>query len=271
MPTRSEIALATVLQVMRPLVRLLLRSGVTFPTLSAALKPVFVEEARSELARLQMPQTDSAVTLLCGVHRRDVRQLTRAAVADAAPLRESVSLVGQVIGRWMTDERWLGTDGAPRPLARSAEADGFDALVASVSHDVRPRAMLDEMVRLGVVELGEAGVSLVAEGFAPRQGLEESASLLAANLHDHAAAAVENVTAGSNFLEQAVYVDQLTPESIEALRRTARRASQQAFKVVLREAQQRFDADAALTDPGPPRQRARFGLYFFSDRDTARD
>jgi hypothetical protein len=271
MASRSEIALATVLQVMRPLVRLLLRNGVTFTTLSTALKPVFIDAARAELARQQMPQTDSAVTLLCGVHRRDVRQLSRPASAQAVVVRESVSLVGQVIGRWMTDDRWLGADGSPRPLGRIADGDGFDALVSSVSLDVRPRAMLDEMLRLGVVTVDDAGVRLVAEGFAPRQGLEASAALLAANLHDHAAAAVDNVTLGANFLEQAVYVDELTPESIEALRRTVRRASQQAFKSVLREAQLRFDGDAAHAEPSARHQRARFGMFFFSDSDPPKD
>jgi len=54
---------------MQPLVRLLIKNGVTYPAFAVALKRVFLDAARAELARQRMPQTDSAVTLLSGVHR----------------------------------------------------------------------------------------------------------------------------------------------------------------------------------------------------------
>jgi hypothetical protein len=57
----------------------------------------------------------------------------------------------------------------------------------------------------------EAGFVLEGTGFAPRQGFEEMSWLFAANLHDHAAAAVANLQGEANFLEQAVFVDQIRP------------------------------------------------------------
>ena len=66
--------LARVLHVLRPLVRPLVHQGVTYPALAAALKRIFLDEARRELQRRGMVATDSALTLLSGVHRRDVRK-----------------------------------------------------------------------------------------------------------------------------------------------------------------------------------------------------
>jgi Family of unknown function (DUF6502) len=204
-----------------------------------------------------MPATDSAITLLSGVHRRDVRTLSRGAGAlreGPAPEATPVGLVGQVIARWLSDAACIDADGAPKRLPRSGPAPNFDALVASVSRDVRPRALLDEMLRL------------VAAGFAPRTGLAETAALVAENLHDHTAAAAANLQGDHNFLEQALYVDEITPASARAIHDAAVRAWKQAFRTVMQQAQTRFDADATGAAPAERTQRARFGVYFFSDK-----
>lgn len=289
MSSAPQLILDSVLRVMRPLARLLMRSGVTYPAFSLALKRVFLEAAHAELASQQMPATDSAVTLLSGVHRRDVRNLTRgAAPAREAPPHEPLGLVGQVVARWMSEAPYLDATGAPRGLPRSEDRSeastgkrasasvgkrksppaSFDALVASVSSDVRPRAMLDEMLRLGVVREDAGGLHLVAAGFAPRQGLAETAELFADNVSDHAAAAAANLQGDANFLEQAIYVDQLTAASADAVHKAAVQAWKQAFKTVMQEAQRRFDADAAQADASARTQRARFGVYFYSDREN---
>jgi hypothetical protein len=270
MSSQPHTVLASVLRVMRPLARLLLRHGVTYPAFSAALKRVFLEAAQAELAGRGMSQTDSAVTLLSGVHRRDVRNLTRGPAprrAAALEAREPLGLVGQVVARWLSEAAMLDADGAPRRLPRSGAEPSFDSLVASVSSDVRPRAMLDEMLRLGVASEDDDGVALLADGFAPRQGLAESAALLAANLHDHAAAAVANLQGDANFVEQAIYVDQITADSADALHRAAAMAWKLALKTVMRQAQTRFDTDAATAAAADRKHRARFGVYFFSEQE----
>ncbi|MFO1267431.1 MAG: hypothetical protein U1F67_12025 [Rubrivivax sp.] len=57
------VVLARVLMTLRPLVRLLVHHGITYPALAAALKRVFLDEAQRELQRRGMPVTDSALTL----------------------------------------------------------------------------------------------------------------------------------------------------------------------------------------------------------------
>jgi hypothetical protein len=92
--------------------------------------------------------------------------------------------------------------------------------------------------------------------------------LFAQNLHDHAAAAVTNLLGDGNFLEQAVFVDEITAASAERLREVSLQAWKAAFKTVMQEAQQRFDADQAQATPEPCRHRARFGVYFYSQREN---
>jgi hypothetical protein len=277
--TRHRLVLHAVLRVLRPLVRLMLRHGVTYTAFATALKPVFLEAAREELKLQDMPVTDSALTLLSGVHRRDVRALTRGEDLPAIPVKDSppASLAGEVVGRWMSDPAWLDGQGRPQVLSRA----DFDALVSAVSQDVRPRALRDELVRLGVVTCSaEGSVSLAAQGFAPRQGFAEMSALMADNLADHASAATANLQDGANFLEQALYVDRLSAPSAVRLHQAASTAWQQVLPGLLRQAQELYDrdqtpaapADAAPTEPSgrvPGKRRVRLGVYFYDTEDDA--
>lgn len=270
MPNRSTIVLASALRVMKPLVRLLLRHGVAYPAFASALKQVFLEAARDELRAQGARDTDSALSLMSGVHRRDVRTLSRGAGADATTPADDtpLNLASQVVARWLSQPEGVDAQGQPLPLERSAGALPFDDLVAQVSSDVRPRAVLDELLRLGMAEEVGNQVRLLAHGFVPRQGFAEMAQLLQHNLHDHVAAATLNLDGEHNYLEQAVHVDELSAESVAQLHRCAAQAWRQAFRTVMAEAQARFDHDQAHSPPDERLYRARFGSYFYAaDRD----
>ena len=268
MTSQPTLALDRVLRVLQPLVRLLLRNGVTYTVFAAALKRVFLQAAQQELAARDMLATDSAVSLLSGVHRRDVRNLLRGEGLQAGGEPTSLGLAAQVVGRWMNDPEFAPAPGASRTLPRTGERGSFEALVAGMSSDVRPRAVLDELLRLGVVHETEDGVVLERSGFAPRHGFEEKSWMFAQNLQDHANAAAANLQDQSNFLDQAVFVNEITAESADRLRQVSLQAWKQAFNTVMGEAQARFDTDAAQAAPHQRQHRARFGVYFFSEREN---
>ncbi|MBP6406117.1 MAG: DUF6502 family protein [Proteobacteria bacterium] len=267
-PSRSTTVLAAVLRLLRPVVRLLLRHGVAYPAFAAALKQVFLDAARDELRHTGQKQTDSAVSLLSGVHRRDVRTLGHGAPAEAPPDEEPLSLASQVVARWLGDVAYLDDEGSPRELPRYGDAPSFDALVSEVSRDIRPRAVLAELERLGMAEHVDRRVRLLAPGFVPRQGFAEMVALLRDNTHDHLAAATLNLDGQHNYLEQSVFVDELTAESAAHLHAAAAKAWRQAFRTVMREAQARFDHDQAHASAAQRVYRARFGSYFYAaDQD----
>ena len=254
---------------LRPLARFLLRHGVAYPAFAAALKRVFLEAARDELRRTGQKQTDSAVSLLSGVHRRDVRTLGASPMAGPdAPDDAPKNLASEVVARWLSDPQYVDPEGLPLPLPRYGPAPSFDALVTAVSGDIRARAMLAELERLGIAQHTEGIVQLLAPGFVPRQDFAKTVALLRDNLHDHAAAATLNAEGGHNYLEQSVFVDELTAESAHHLHVVAARVWRQAFRTVMREAQARFDDDRRRASAAERTHRARVGIYFYSaDRD----
>ncbi|MBI5277252.1 MAG: hypothetical protein HY854_12385 [Burkholderiales bacterium] len=266
MATRSAIVLAAVLRACQPLARLLLRHGVAYPAFAAALKQVFLDAAVQELRAAGKKQTDSAISLLSGVHRRDVRNLAQLDAGRIAT-EEPMSMASQVVSRWLTDPQYLDEAGRPRALLRGA-AHGFDALVARISSDVRPRAVLDELVRLGMAGDRPEGVALLAPGFVPRQGFPEMSQLFGDNLHDHAAAAAANLDGERNFLEQAIFSDGLTAESAHHLHAVSAKAWRDAFATVMREVQARYDHDQAHATAEERAYRVRFGAYFHGCNDN---
>ena len=250
---------------MVPVVQWLVRSGVQYPAFAEMLKAVFVEVSRGEFERSHTVPTQSALSLLSGVHRRDVRTLLQA--DRAAPIASPrPSLASQVFARWLSDRRYRKRDGKPRELPRTGPGRSFEALCRELSNDMHPRTVLDELMRLGHVGLNGERVVVMVDAFIPSARLDEMTTLFASAAADHMAAAVGNITLdGPKFLEQSIYADGLTAESIERLHRVARESWKSAFESVFNEARARRDHDADTDGES----RMRFGAYFFSEPPLA--
>lgn len=256
----ADVALRASMAVMAPVARWLIRNGVQYGAFASALKSVFLQVAREEIERSGRKATDSALSVLSGVHRKDVRALTGDARRELRP--KSVSLVSQVFTRWVTDSRYRNEDGSPKTLPRLGEQGSFEALAREVSSDVHPRTLLDEFVRLHLVNLNGDTVELVAAAFVPAADYEELASLLAANTGDHLAAAVHNLTTNQpRFLEQSVFGAGLSGQSARELGQVARDIWAQALQRMAAEYQPRSEADQNEEQP----HRMRFGVYYYSE------
>jgi len=222
---------------LQPLVRVLLRHQVTFPYLSALLKAVYVEVGETELADEAGPASASRLSLFTGIHRKDIRRL-RAEPSDGYAPPRAVSLGARLVARWTASPEFLDRQGHPRSLPRSAEAAArgpcFDDLVASVSTDIRPRAVLDEWLRLGIVELdAQDRVRLASDAFVPSKGFDEKAHYFGRNLHDHLAAAGHNLSGeGAPLLERSVYYDGLTEESVTELAELSEKLGMETLQAV---------------------------------------
>jgi len=251
---------------LRPLVRLLVARGFTYPMLADLLKQIYVDTADRDFRLAGAPPTDSRVSLISGVHRKDVRRLRGATAPDEEAIPDTVALGAQLAAAWTTQPEFVDSKGRPRRLARLASQGGrrsFEALVASVSSDIRARSVLDEWLRLGVVELDkEDRVVLRAAAFVPARGFDEKAFYFGHNLHDHLAAAAHNLLReGPPFLERSVHYDALGPRSEAELAALSEEAGTVALQAINRKA---IACEARDRSDPAPRRRFTFGIYFFS-------
>ena len=87
-------------RLLRPLVRLLIRYNISYTYFSHMLKSVYVDVAERDFPAPSGRATDSRITMLTGVHRKDVRVL-RGYVPETLPVAKTVALSGQVAGTWL--------------------------------------------------------------------------------------------------------------------------------------------------------------------------
>ena len=250
--------------ILAPLIRLLLVSGADYPRIAAELKPLFVEQARLELIRAGQKDTDSALSLLSGVHRKDVRAWRQGRLTGRTA--RGVSISSQVFARWVQDPLYRDRRKRPRPLPRLGSAPSFEALSRSITQDVHPYTVLSELMRLGLVQVqdvqGHETIVPLREGFVPAVGSPEMMELFGGNLSDHAAAAVANLLVQAPRLEQSVFAVGITAESAQHLGGLARKLWAQAKSEMIAEATRRYEADQTREDAT---SRMRFGAYYWSD------
>jgi hypothetical protein len=263
-------ALLTALEkLLTPLVRALIAFGITFPLAIRLLKRIYVRVAATGFKVDGRDNTISRVSVLTGLQRKDIGNIAEQLEKNAGP-PANISIGARLIGIWSGAKRFTDDQGRPLPLPRFEKkgTPTFEELVRTISSDVRPRAILDEWLRLGLVEVGgDDLVRLRADAFVPRQGFDEIAYYYGRNLRDHIAASTHNLIGdGDPFLERAVYYDRLTPESVAALAKLARELGVETLLKINREALKRADADE---NDLRATQRMSFGIYYFSADDPA--
>ena len=257
---------------MRPIIRLLIARGVQLPAVSAALKQVYVDVATNDFKIGDKPLTDSRVSVLTGVHRRDVRSIRKDGTPSSQP--PLMSLSATVIGRWLGDPAYTGNTKQPRPLHRLADdgSPSFEELSQHVSKDIHPRTVLDDLMNQDLVTWDEKTdlVRLRTKAFVPVAGGEDSMRFFEMNLHDHLAAAVSNLLADEQqrrFLERAVFYNELTPASIDQIEGEARKLGEQVLKDLNSTAFQLQKKDEGTRGAT---ERFRFGVFFFRDDEESK-
>jgi len=253
---------------LRPLARLCIENGLILANLEEMLKSAFVDIASSEFGVDGGPPTDSRVSVLTGVHRKDVRRL-RARLRQGLQQSIALSLAAEVIARWISDPAFHDHKGRPKPLPVSGTkaAASFDALVTGVSRDVRPRVLLEELLRVGAVDLDGDTVALHGGSFVPRRGLAEKAFYLGRNGHDHLAACVHNLLGRQPaMLENSVFSHELSAESIDRLAALTREQWQAMLQKLVAETAAAETRDATAGKVG---RRMNVGIYFYHEEVAA--
>lgn len=261
----SDAFLRVLRGLLRPLVRTMIARGLTAPAIYSLLKRVYVEVAEESFRLDDKPLTDSRIALLTGVHRKDIRTIKAEGNDTTGQTRRNSALLATVIGQWMSAPEFTDSDGSPMPLPRQTD-DGvsFETLVRSVSRDVRPRTVLDELQYAGLVTETSNGLLLLqAEAVVGTGTAPDKEAFFAANVGDHLAAATENLLADTPpFFERAVFYNHLPPEAVDAIEAAARKQAQTLLEDLNKRSS---DLHRGTKGHDGPRQRYRLGIYFYRE------
>ena len=260
---------AAVLRLLRPLVRLLLRNGVSYGAFADLAKWVYVDVANKEFGVAARKQTDSRISVITGLTRKDVARLKGTAAPDDTAAVEQYHRAARVIGGWLRDARFLNKAGRPAALAFDGNVASFSELVKSYSGDIPPRAMLDELLRVGTVERGKNGtLRLVTAGYVPKGSSTDQLHILGSDVALLIGTIDHNLTPDQRepYFQRKVAYDNLPVEALAPLRAMTEEKAQALLEEINRYLA-KHDRDTNPAAQGSGRKHAGVGIFYF-ERDV---
>jgi hypothetical protein len=259
--TVRDILHGAVTRLLKPLARILLRHNISFLTFSDLAKRVFVEVAEESFPPGGRKQSVSHIAMLTGLSRKEVLRVKRLPPPsdDEAIAQQGRST--RVISGWTRDPRFLDAEGNPLPLRFDGEEGSFSDLVRRYSGDIPPRAVLDELSRVGLVERREDGrIWLVAHAYVPRTGTAEKLSILGVEASDLLNTIDHNISAEGEppYFQRKVCYYSFPERHLPELRKLTERRSQELLEEL-----NRWMAEHDEASPGDELRRAGLSIYYF--------
>ena len=207
----QEALLAALELVLAPLAQLCIGKNITIQVIEEQLRAAFVKAAHGVHSDIPGQRLTSRISTTTGLTRRAVSRLQQQPAARP-PQRRSPAT--ELFTRWVSDPALQTT-----PLPRQGAVPSFESMAQSVTRDVHPRTLLEELCRLKLARHDEASdtVHLLRDAFVPRGDWTRMVAFLGSNVGDHLRAATANVLGdGGQHLEQAIFADELSEESLAA-------------------------------------------------------
>lgn len=204
--------------VLAPLAQLCIARGIRIRAVEDRLRVALVQAARDAHPTQSSTRLTSRISATTGLTRREVARLER----QPDPARElRRSPLSELFTRWLSNPGLRDPNNKPLKLPRQGPAPSFESLAQSITRDVHPRTLLDELCRLQLVAYDTASdsVQLLREAFVPRGDWARMLAFLGDNVGDHFRAAVANVLQdGKQQIEQSIFADELSAESLARAR-----------------------------------------------------
>lgn len=157
-----------------PLVRILLRNGISFNEISEVMKGAYARVAAVDFAVPGRPMSYSRLSITTGIARKDFDRVLGEEDRLRRALESNAGRIANVLQGWHNDPEYMGPYGFPRDLAFAREVGGgpsFEDLVARYASDVHAQLMLEELMRVGAATIAEESgmIRVLKRTFIPEQ------------------------------------------------------------------------------------------------------
>ena len=256
---------AAILKLLRPIVRMALKRGISYGTFASLVKWVYYEVAKKDLTIEGRKQTQSRISVITGFTRKEVKRLSELDPPTSRNQREKYNRAARVISGWRRNAECLDEQGHPIAIPISGEGATFESLVKKFSGDMPPRAVLDELTRIGALKLEpDNRVRLVQEAFMPTTDDAIKFHILGTDADLLISTIEHNIEPNGKppYFQRKVYYDNLPDEVLDVFRRMSRKQAQKLLDELDRHLA-RNDRDANPQIEGTGRNVAGIGIYYF--------
>ena len=259
-------------QLLRPLVRILLRQGLSFSEFAELAKREFMEIAWDEFTPEGARPSDSRVAIMTGLTRKEVKRLRESRTDNADDQQgQHKNRASRVLSGWYRDPEFCGDDGAPRVLPMDGDDNSFAQLVKRYSGDMPPRAMLEELKRVGAITpLDDGRVQVNSRSYVPHADDPEVIRLFGDSVSDLINTWSHNLEAqnGDKWLQRHVRSPRVSRRAIPLFKRLAKDNGQQFLETL--EDWLLSHEPAHSSDGKDDKTEVGVGIYFFDRSETRR-
>lgn len=253
-------------RIMRPLVRVLLRHGMSYGAFADLCKWVYVDVASEDFTVPGRKQSVSRVSVITGINRKEVARLQAQASPEDESLTQQYNRAARVISGWLRDEDFL-REGEPAALPLEGEQASFSMLVKKYSGDVPVRAVLDELLRVNAVQRNEQDyIELVTHAYVPAQGNEEKLHILGTDVALLVQTIEHNINQGKKdpYFQRKVAYNNLPEAALPAFKKMSGDKAQKLLEE-LDAYLARCDRDSNPAENGTGIKRAGMAIYYFEE------
>lgn len=264
---------AAVVRLLRPLVRILLRNGVSYRTFSDLAKWAYVDIAEKEFDIPGRKQSTSRISVITGLSRKEVVRVRQMQKPHDSVGAERYNRAARVIAAWRRESGFRDAKGEPMPLPMAGPGATFSKLVKRSSGDVPARAILDELLRVGAVEQRKDGrLRLLSRAYIPERSAADKLQILGTDVELLITTIGHNLKPDSSgpLLQRKVLYDNLPDEALPAFRKLSEKSAQALLERLDRWLSQR-DRDVTPSVEGTGRNRAGLGIYYFEGPYTGEE
>ena len=169
----KQALLAAYRHLLTPLVRILLRNGISYLEFAEVARQVFVDVAGRDFTLPKRKISLSRIAIMTGLSRKEVARLAREGKNKKGAGGSIFNRAGRVLQGWHTDSDFTGPYGVPLDLKFDdiARKVSFAELVRRYSGDMPARAMFDELLRVGAVRIeGDTGlIRVLSRSYIPEK------------------------------------------------------------------------------------------------------
>jgi hypothetical protein len=267
-PEISRPLLAALYRILTAVARVALKRGVPYDAVAELAKQAFVEVAFRDFKIEGRKQSAARVSVLTGIHRKDVARVLASERSRDDAAADRVTCGAGVVAGWRRDRRYQDARGAPAALAFEGRGPTFSELVRRYGiGDTPPRAVLDELVRVGAATRARDGrVRLLASAYVPETASPEALAILGGDVSDLISTIDHNLVCapGAGFFQRKVAYDNVPAEALEPIRELVEGAGQDVL-VKLDRSIAKHDRDSNPKVSGTGRNRVMVGVYYFED------
>ena len=263
--TINNILNESALKILRPLVRVMLRNGISSGSFEGLVRKAYVDEAFALGTNSNTKTTISSVSAQTGLSRKEVKRLTELEASHNADVEQKYNRAVRVISGWTNEKNYTDSNGDAKILPLNNSDISFSELVKQFSGDIPTKAMLDLLITAECVKVVEDNVHLIKHAYVPGKDSAEVINILGNDTNELINTIDYNLTAqeDNKRYQRKVSTAVLNKDAIEEFKKLSNNQAQALLETL--------DAWVSQNEVDPDDDNARYvslGIYYYEQESS---